>query len=157
MRSSNLILVLAVFLAACENPLEHQEQAPGELISTSQDLFNGEILENKAVKLDDVDVWKIKIENRSGAVVSFFWRKSYFNLFRIVGEEGPYDYNIKPPFDVLNFRTAKFLAFNDNNPPQLNSWKFMRNPGEMKWFYLFFYDDSSATILVDAGSGEIVR
>ncbi len=157
MRQTITYLLVSLLAISCENPLDKQTDVPGDLIDTTLDLFDGEILEKKADKLDDVDVWKIKIENNSGAVTSFYWRKSYFNLFRIVGEQGPFDYNLKPPLDVINFNTAKFLAFNQNTHDDLTSWKFMRSPGEVRWFYKFYLNDDGSTITVDAGSGEIVR
>jgi len=157
MRLSFTYLLALLLIVSCENPLDKQTEVPGDLIDTTLDIFDGEILERKTDKLDDVDVWKIKIENSNGAITSFYWRKSYFNLFRIVGEQGPFDYDLKPPLDVINFNTAKFLAFNQNANEDLTSWKFMRSPGEIRWFYKFYLNVDESTITVDAGSGEILR
>jgi len=144
-------------MMSCDNPLDNNNSLPPELISTAQDMFDGEVLEAEAGKIDDVSVWKIKIRNPLGAVASFYWRRPFNNLFRINGESGPFDYNLKPPFDVINFKTAKFLAVTQKQENMLESWEFSNNPTEMRWYYKFYIKNSSFPILVDAGSGEIVR
>lgn len=157
MRSSLAILLFVMILVSCEDPLENQKEVPGDLILTTQELFAGEVIEKGSTSLDDVDVWKIKIEHSSNAITTFYWRKSFTNLYRIVGEQGPFNYELKPPLDVVNFSTAKFLAFNQNQNDNLSSWQFMRSPGETKWFYQFYVKDSERPITIDAGSGEVIR
>lgn len=157
MRSSVILLLLVVLLFSCEDPLDKQVEVPGDLISSAQDLFEGDVLEKGATSIDEVDVWKIKLQNSAGSITTFYWRKTYNNLFRIEGEKGPFDYEIKPPFDVVNFSTAKFLAFNQNTNENMASWTFLRSNDVNKWYYRFYLKDVENPITIDAGSGEIVR
>jgi len=157
MRLSITYLLLIVLLISCENPLENQEDVPADLINTTLELFDGEIIEQGSAKLDDVDVWKVKVRHSSNAVTAFYWRKPYYNIFRIVGEKGPFDYNINPPLDVINFTTAKFLAVNPSSDVCLETWEFTRSSGEIRWYYKFYLQDTEYPITLDAGSGEIIR
>jgi hypothetical protein len=154
---SAAILSIFILMVSCENPLDNNNDLPAELITSTLDMFDGEVLVAESDKIDDVSVWKIKVQNQAAAVTSFYWRRPFNNLFRIYGEAGPFDYNLKPPFDVINFKTAKFLAVTQNQQNMLESWEFSNNPTEMRWYYKFYLRDSSFPILVDAGSGEIVR
>lgn len=157
MRLSYTYLLLFLLLISCENPLENQEDVPADLIETTLNIFDGEIIEQGSSKLDDISVWKVKIRNSSDAITSFYWRKPYYNIFKIVGEKGPFDYNLNPPLDVISLNTAKFLAINQNTNDALNYWEFTRSSGEMNWYYRFYIKDKSFPISVDAGSGEIIR
>lgn len=144
-------------MVSCADPLEQQSEVPGDLVETTLNLFPGEILEQGSVRIDDTDVWKVKILHASSAITTFYWRKAFSNLYKIVGEKGPFDYEIRPPFDVVNFSTAKFLAFNQNGSERMTSWEYFRNPIEGRWFYNFYVKDVSSPITIDAGSGEVVR
>ena len=157
MRLSITYLLLIGLFVSCENPLEKQEDVPSDLINTSLNIFDGEVIEQGSTKLDDLDVWRVRIRHSSDAITSFYWRKPFYNIFRIVGERGPFDYSLNPPLDVINFRTARFLAIDQNSNNVLESWEFMRSPGEINWFYKFYLKDKEFPILVDAGSGEIIR
>lgn len=157
MRSFIFIFLSVLILGSCVDPLGQQSEVPGDLVETTLKIFPGEIMEQGSVKIDDIDVWKVKVMHASTAVTTFYWRKAFSNLYKIIGEKGPFDYEIRPPFDVVNFSTAKFLAFNQNGTDRMTSWEYFRNPVEMRWYYNFYVKDVSTPITIDAGSGEIVR
>ncbi len=157
MRSSIILILSVALLFSCEDPLDEQIEVPGELINSTQLFFEGSVIEKGAANVDDVDAWKIKLQNSDGAITTFYWRKTYNSLFRIDGEKGPFSYEIKPPFDVINFSTAKFLAFNSNSTEDLVSWTFSRRDDVAKWYYQFYLEDREDPIIIDAGSGEVVR
>ena len=157
MKFSFTYLFLLLLFFSCEDPLEKQEDVPADLIKTTLDMFEGEVMEQGSTKLDDVDVWKVRIRNSSDAVTAFYWRKPFYNIFRIVGEQGPFEYNLNPPLDVINYQTARFLAVDQRSNGVIESWEFMRSPGEIKWYYKFHIQDIEFPVTVDAGSGEIIR
>jgi hypothetical protein len=157
MRLSVTILLFTLIIMACEDPLDNQTEVPEVLLQTTLDIFEGQIIDKKADKIDDTEVWKVKIENSEGAVTSFYWRQRFNNIYKIVGESGPFDYQLNPPLDVVNYATARFLAFNRSNAEDLESWKLFRSLGDAQWFYQFFTKDSNRAITINAGSGEVVR
>ncbi len=151
-----IIFFFLMLLFSCENPLQKTD-IPNSLISSSLNLFDGELQEAGSTKIDGTDLWKVKIKNDSGAITTFYWRKTFNNLHSIVGENGPFNYELRPPLDVINFSTARFLAFNQSNFEPLKSWKFFRNQIDANWYYQFNTDDDPVPVTIDAASGTRIR
>lgn len=150
--------LLAFLLFSCEEQFGlNNDKISQNIIDTSLQLFDGEILEKKSTKLDGIDVWKVRIENNSGAVVSFYWQRSYTKLFRIEGEKGPFNYDIKPPLTVLVLSTARFLALESYESGELLSWRLIRDSSlNQQWVYQFFIKERESPISINAASGDIV-
>ncbi len=153
MRPFALAFIFILTLASCEDQLGNPSDVPGNLINSSLDMFDGEVIEMGGAMVDEIEVWKVRIQQETGAITTFYWRKTFNNLYGIVGEKGPFDYEIRPPVDVINYSTAKFLAFNQKSNDDMVSWKFLRSTDENRWFYQFFLLDATAPIIIDAGSG----
>ena len=156
-RLSALAFVIILLLSSCEDQLGNPADVPGNLINSSLNLFDGEVIEKRGAKVDEVEVWKVRIQKETGAITTFYWRKTFNNIYRIVGEKGPFDYEIRPPMDVINYSTARFLAFNQKSNDDMVSWKFLRSIDENRWFYQFYLLNVTLPITIDAGSGTRVR
>lgn len=146
-----------ILLSSCEDQLGNPVDVPGNLINSSLNMFDGEVIEKGGAKIDEVEVWKVRIQQESGAITTFYWRKTFNNLYRIEGEKGPFDYEIRPPMDVINYSTARFLAFNQKSNEDMVSWKFLRSNDENRWFYQFYLHNVTLPITIDAGSGTRIR
>jgi hypothetical protein len=159
MRKLYLILPSLLLLAACEDPFNTADDTiPDSLVKNSTIFFPGEVLETTSTTINGLPVWRVNVENEYGAIVNFYWRKTAKNLYKIEGTNGPFDYNLKPPFDVINFATARFLATNNFTMGNISSWSFEPSPKEnMKWFYIFHGDGEMPKVVLDAGSGAVIR
>lgn len=156
MKHHIILIISAIVMFSCENPLESGD-IPGGLLNSSLSLFSGEVQEAGNTRVDGTDLWKVKIKNDSGAVTTFYWRKTFNNIHSIVGEQGPFDYELRPPLDVINFSTARFLAFNQSSFEPLETWSFFRNQTDSKWYYQFNVSDGILPITIDAASGTRIR
>ncbi len=154
-----LYLPIFLMMIACQEPFESgNENVPDSLIENSKTLFLGDVTEMTSTKLNGVSVWKITVENDNGSVVVFYWRRAYTNLYVIEGTKGPFDYSLKPPFDVINFSSARFLATSNFEVGNITSWTFEPSPTKtMTWFYKFNGDGKDSPLVLDAGSGVVIR
>ena len=144
-----------IFLFSCEEQFGLEEnKISQDIIKSSLTMFEGEIIEQVGAKIDGIEVWKVKIENESGALVTFYWQKGYSNLFRIEGERGPFDYEIEPPINIIVLSTARFLAFGSTSNSKLRSWKLIRLEPDQEWVYQFYLEEMVSPISVDAQSGD---
>ena len=124
----NVFVLLGLVLFSCEEQFGlDSNKISQDIIDNSLELFPGRILEQSSDKIEGIDVWKVKIENSAGAIVSFYWQKNYTILFRIDGEKGPFNYELKPPLGVIVLSTARFLAFESYSSEKLICWKLMRD------------------------------
>lgn len=158
MRFSFVIFFFGLISFSCEEQFGNEQiEAPQKIIINSNELFQGQLIEQSSFILDGINVWKIKIENESGSVVSFYWHKSYNLLFMIDGEHGQYDYEMLPPLGVLVLSTAKFLAFESYSEKALTSWNLKRNKScKNRWVYQFYLNHSELPIRIDAISGDVL-
>ena len=149
--------IFILFSSCDEQDLFSSGNVPQKVIENSLQLFNGEIAETSTSNLDGVDVWKVKLENQSGALLTFYWQRKNNMIFRIIGEQGPFDYELKPPLNTLVFSTAKFLAFESYSKEQLESWQLLRDgQHNLKWVYHFYIRGQQQPISINAVSGDML-
>jgi len=156
MRWYFVIFLLNTVLFSCDEQFgTDSDDVPKNVIDASTQLFPGSILEKSSFVIEDTDVWKVRLENSEGSIVSFYWQKNYNILFRIEGERGPFDYEFKPPLDVIIFSTAKFLAFESYSTEVLDSWKLIRDSSnDQKWVYQFYLQGEENPISINASNGD---
>lgn len=158
MRLFILILLVCFCSFSCEEQFGFDDnEVPQKIVDNSIQLFQGTVLEKTSSILGGTQVWKVKIENNSGAIISFYWQKSYTILFQVEGEEGPFNYELDPPLNVIMLSTAKFLGFESYSSEVLISWKLTRdNSQKNKWVYQFFLTGNDQPITVNASSGDLL-
>ena len=126
MRFYQVSILLTIVFFSCEEQFGlDQHEVPQNTIDHSVQLFPGNILEKSSDIVEGIKVWKVKIENNSGAILTFYWEKNYAIIYQIEGEKGPFNYEFNPPLDVIVLSTAKFLAFESYSSEVLNSWKLI--------------------------------
>lgn len=153
-----ITIVIALFFACEENGEMVGGEVPGNLISSSVELFNGQVTESGLATMDGFNVWKVTVENSEEAIVTFYWRTNFGNLHRIDGVRGPFNYELNPPQGVINFSTARFLVQNNNSINQIERWEFVRDDVEpLNWYYIFYSSDPDLEIVIDAANGEMIR
>ena len=157
MRFNFTIFLFCLMFFSCEEQIGLQGDMSQEIADDSRQIFPGKIIEQSSDIIEDVAVWKVKIENESGSVVSFYWQKSYSLLFMIEGEKEPFNYELKPPIDVLVLTMAKFLAFESYSDAELQSWKLNRSQSHKnRWVYQFFLKGAESPKIIDAISGDVL-
>jgi len=159
MRKLFFILLSLLSFSSCEDAFDTaNDTIPDSYVKNSTIFFQGEVTETASTSLNGKNVWRVTVENEFGAIVNFYWRKSIINLYVIQGTTGPFDYSLTPPFDVINFSTARFLATNNFSIGNITSWSFEPSPTEnMKWYYVFHGDGPASKVVLDAGSGAAIR
>jgi len=158
MRLRWAIWIIWMGLLSCEEQFGIDDNEPSQsVIDISTRLFKGDVLEKLSVIEDNVEVWKIKIKNENGAIISFYWQKNYNIVFKIVGEQGPFNYDIQPPLNVLPLSTARFLAFESYSEEKLSSWILKRDTAEEnRWIYQFFINGNESPFTINARSGDVI-
>ncbi len=156
MRIVFTIIFFVLIFFSCEEQFETEPgEMPQKIIEISSYLFPGKIVEQSVYVMDGVDVCWIEIENESGSIVSFYWQKSKNVFFMMEGESGPFNYELKPPYEILSFSTAKFIAFESYSQAELVSWKLKKNSiYKNRWVYQFYLKDIESPIMIDATSGK---
>jgi len=153
-----------VFILACSICLSCEEQfglgnndIPQKYIDNSLQIFPGTVIEAAAEIVDGVGVFKILIENNEGALIAFYWQKSYYILYQAVGSKGPFNYKLDLPLDVILFSTAKYLAFESNSTEILESWKLFRDKSSNnELVYQFKLKNNAEPITLKASSGDLL-
>jgi len=158
MRLLLAIILISATCCSCEEQFgNYPDTIPKNTIDNSIQMFSGNILEQNSEVIEGIEVWKVRIENEFGATVSFYWQKNYNILYLIIGEHGPFDYELKPPLDIIVFSTAKFLAFESYSAEPLVTWKLIRDKSfNSAWVYQFFLKDGDTPVSVKASSGDIL-
>lgn len=158
MRLLLIIILISSSFYSCEEQFgNYPDTIPQNTLDNSIQMFSGSILEQTSEVIEGIHVWKVRIENEFGAIVSIYWQKNYNILYLVIGERGPFDYELKPPLDVIVFSTAKFLAFESYSAEPLIRWKLIRDKSfKNAWVYQFFLKDGDAPISVKASSGDIL-
>ena len=156
-----IMVILSGFLmfSACSDPFESSDDSiPDKLLKNSIVFFAGEVIETSSASINGKQLWNVAVENESGSLVNFYWRKSVNSLYKIEGTKGPFDYNLNPPFSVINFAAARFLATNNFSIGNITSWSFEPSPNQnMSWYYIFHGHGSVSKVTLDAGSGAGIR
>jgi hypothetical protein len=151
--------MLSVFvLLACEEQFNNiQDDIPQKLLDESTLQFSGEIIQSGSAEIDNINLWKVMIENPSGAVVNFYWQKRNNLLYQIEGIKGPFNYNIQPSVSVLNFSSAQFVAYESYLDEALSKWTLKRNDSDAsKWIYIFELEGEEDPIVIDAVGGDFL-
>ena len=154
-----LLFSLLMLISSCADyDLSNSGNIPRDLLDSSVQLFDGIVVENSSIIIDGAELWKVKIENSAGAALTFYWQKQYQILFRIVGDQGPFNYELKPPVNVLVYSTAKFLAFDGFSNETLESWRLLRDGDKNRnWVYQFYLQGRNDPISINAINGELIQ
>ena len=81
-----MIVLLGLVLFSCEEQFGlESNKISQDIIDNSLELFPGSILEQSSDKIEGIDVWKVKIENSAGAIVSFYWQIDGVFLLWLIG------------------------------------------------------------------------
>ena len=71
-----VVLIVLLFLISCDEQFGlNQNKISQDVINSSLSMFDGDIVEQVGMRLDGIEVWRVRIENTRGAIVSFYWQK----------------------------------------------------------------------------------
>jgi len=135
-------------------------QVPERVINKSLALFEGAILEKKSGIEESTPVWEVKIRNSSGSIVKFYWKQDDEALYRMDGQEGPFDYDILLGEGMINFNSARFAAVAAAKSDQIRTWRLRAEEDFADlWVYTFVIEGVEGTIevVIDADNGEVLE
>jgi uncharacterized membrane protein YkoI len=122
--------------------------------------FDGEVVEKKLELEDGIEAWEIKIQNTDGAVVIFYWTVTPEILLKMQGDIGPFDYDITPGNNLINYSTARTVAIGAVKNDTIKKWELQQEEDFIDiWVYSFEFDDNGDTskVYIDAESGNILQ
>ena len=158
---SAIVLGFLLLNASCDNSQnEPLPEPPQSVVDKSLDYFDGEVIKKSAEVEDGIEVWEVKIKNDKGAVVKFYWRRSDDSLYEMEGESGPFDYEIVPGNNLINFQAAFTIAKGAVKNDNLTGWKLKKN-SKFKdiWVYEFEFDinGKDTKVYIDAANGNVLQ
>lgn len=160
LRISASILFLILSVACEKKDNETDPKIPQDLIDSSLAYFEGTVSQETLEIEDGIETWEIKIKNGNGAIVKFYWAVNNSELQKIEGSTGPFDYDIWPERNLINFSTAQKLAMGAVKNDSLNKWELSTNENFInKWVYSFEFDIDGRTrnVDIDAENGDVLQ
>lgn len=152
--------LLCISIVSCESEEDTIPQVPQGVIDESLDFFEGEVIDKKLEVEEGVEAWQVKIENSEGAIINFFWTLNGLALFKMEGENGPFEYDIWPGNSLINFSSAKTVAIAGVKNDTILTWE-LQEEDEFSdiWIYTFEFDasGSSQKVYIDALNGNILQ
>lgn len=156
-----LIASIGVFtLFCCEDAQDNVGPVPQTVINASLDLFDGEVLQGKQEDEDGATVWEVKIRNGQGAEVVTYWTIDKEILVKIKGEIGPFDYDIQPGNQLVNFASAQTIAIGAIKNSALTKWELAKEEDFVgDWVYSFEFEgtEESIKVFLNAKSGDVIQ
>ncbi len=155
------LIFFAILFVACEkSDNENTPEIPQDLIDKSLNYFDGVVIQENLKIEEGLESWEIKIQNSKGSIVNFCWTVINLSLLKIEGLTGPFDYEIQPERNLINFSTAKTVAMGALKNEAIEKWELEQEEDFIdKWIYTFeFHDDGgSRKVYIDAKSGDILQ
>jgi len=155
-----LFLSTTIFFSACNNTDETALEAPSGIQDKSIALFDGQVFESKKEKEDGIELWEVKVQNSIGAIVRFYWRMDSGVLYKIDGQEEPFNYEVTPGNGLITYTAAKTQAIAAVKNDNLLRWQLEKESNfANKWVYRFEIDDDGTTlrVFVDATNGDVLE
>jgi uncharacterized membrane protein YkoI len=155
-----LLLINLIFIISCNETKETIPEIPQDIINQSLNLFDGEVIEKKQVIEDGINAWEVKIENSNGAIVKFYWSTTGNSLIKIEGIQSPFDYELNPGMNLINYSTSKTFAISAVKNSSILNWELEKNQSFIgKWVYEFEFEKGSETqkVYIDAANGDVLQ
>ncbi len=154
------IMVLLMVTSCGDTQNEPSPEPPQNIIDKSLSYFDGDVIEKYQDTEDGVAVWKVKIRNSKGSVLKFYWRVSDGSLYEMEGETGPFDYEVVPGNNLINFQAALTIAKGSVKNDNLQGW-YLKKESRFKdiWVYEFEFDinGNDIKVYIDAASGNVLE
>ena len=156
-----LLLTLSMVFVSCADNTDSDPETPLGIIESSLAYFEGKIVEKTIEKVNGIDAWKIKIENEIGSILSFYWQIGSLILIQVDGSRGPFNYDLSPGTNLINFSSARTLAMGQVQNTNILNWILRQDiDRNNKYLYVFDFENSSnlsIKIYVDAENGNILQ
>jgi len=138
---------------------EMGDPVPDDIVEFVTGLFPGEIIHGEVIEDGDRILWIVAVKNEMGAVVLFKVSPDPLALHKMIGETGPFDYNIDPGDDLISFADAKEVALLAIEG-ELTRWMLWQKEIDdgLLWVYEFriVSGDMVFEVQVNAHNGELL-
>ncbi len=155
-----LVIVGLIINSSCNKESDTTPDIPQQIIDNSTSMFEGSVIEKELDNEEGIEAWEIKIQNTNSSTVKFYWAVSNQALVKIEGDQGPFDYELNPGMNLINFSTAKTFAISALKNDAITKWELEQNDNFLdQWVYIFEMDDDGETVkvYVDATNGDILQ
>lgn len=154
------LFISLLFISCEQTDNENNPEVPQSIINQSLDFFDGEVIEKKLEEEEGEKVWEIKIQNNDESIVKFYWTVNRETLLKMEGPVGPFDYEIQPGNNLINFSTARTVAIGAVKSNTIEKWQLEQEKEFIDtWVYTFEFDNdgSSLIVYIDAENGNILQ
>ncbi len=152
-----IALIGAFAFSSCSEEQNDVNPVPQSIINLSLDLFDGEVLQKKQEEEDGVKAWEVEIRNSQGSVVVLYWTVNQETLLKLKGDIGPFDYDVQPGNQLVNFSTAQTVAVGAIKNSALVKWELAQDEDFIgDWVYSFEFDGAKK-VYVNAKSGDVLQ
>ena len=159
MKIRYFFLSILVIGFACTNS-DLNPDVPQNIIENSLTYFSGEVIEEGSGNVDGIDTWEIKIQSDAGSIVNFYWSVVAQVLVKMEGLTAPFDYELMPGNNLINYSTALTIAKTGVKNENIVRWELEEEEEFIdKWMYSFEFDNNGTTAIVyiDALNGDILQ
>jgi len=160
MKNAIIFLVIPFIFISCTKEPSETPEISQSTISRSLAYFDGEVIEKKLVEEDGIPLWEVKIQNENGSIVKFYWAINNQVLVKMESQSGPFDYEIVPELNLINFSTAKTIAISAVKNSTIIKWQLETDNDFIgMWVYTFEFQNNneSLKVFLDAQNGNVLQ
>ncbi len=153
----SIILLTLIIAFSCDSKTsESNPEVPQHIIDKTLEYFEGEVIEKDLENEEGIEAWTIVVEDNNESIVKFYWPVNGQNLLKMEGQKGPFDYDIWPGDDLINFSTARTVAIGALKNNNITKWELAQEDEFIdKWIYTFEF--GSQKVYVDAENGDVLQ
>lgn len=127
-----------------EDEMEHGDDHNDHTVPTDNltafvaEIVDGTIVHSERHEMNGKVFWEVYVKNQAGAVIKVELKDEPLTLMKIEGEVGPFDYNVEPGGDVLDFTAILEIVFSEATGV-VTEWRldYEVENGEPRWRYEF--------------------
>lgn len=153
----SLILSGTFLIIACS---ENSSTAPtnggqDDVISKTTSMTKGSGSVVSTIKNDDTQHWEVRVDMPGdGGIVKFEYQLNSNELREVKGLSSSFDYEIEPGNGLINYSSAKSVAFGVVNG-SIIEWKLEKDESDNNWQYRF--EIGSSEVRINAATGTVIR
>jgi uncharacterized membrane protein YkoI len=152
------IYVLAIAgmlgLMSCSDD-DSSMQAPDSAVNKALALIPGTVVSSEPETEEGIAAWKVEIRTDQGAEVEVYCRQDNGALLRIDGESGPFDYNIDPGNNLIDFDQAKTIGSGVTSE-DLVEWR-LRTRDKFNNIWVYELEFTKTKVYISAVDGNVLE
>ncbi len=126
-----------------------------DAINFALGLFEGSVTKAEKKFKKDIPIWEIDLITVERGSVEIEISSSDKNLIKVISDEGPFEYEIKPEENFIPFSSARKTA-EEKAGQKILKWSYYKNRSRWEYNFWLFTKSGRAQVRVDAETGEVI-